>query len=197
MRFSTVTACLTACLAPAAALSVLNGKAPELTISDDLKIPGDSPLEFCPGDHAADLIKIDRVDLSPNPPKAGQELLIKAKGSVKQKIEEGAYVLLTVKYGLIRLISTKADLCEQIGNVDLKCPVEKGEVEVIKSVDLPAEIPSVRGRFLSNFDCLANSAQGKYTVLADVFTADDVQITCLTATVTFSRSSKGFFGSDL
>lgn len=70
MRFSTVTACLTACLAPAAALSVLNGKAPELTISDDLKIPGDSPLEFCPGDHAADLIKIDRVDLAPNPPKA-------------------------------------------------------------------------------------------------------------------------------
>jgi hypothetical protein len=123
--------------------------------------------------------------------------LIKAKGSVKQKIEEGAYVLLTVKYGLIRLISTKADLCEQIGNVDLKCPVEKGEVEVTKSVDLPAEIPSVRGRFLSHFDCLANSAQGKYTVLADVFTADDVQITCLTATVTFSRSSKGFFGSDL
>lgn len=69
--------------------------------------------------------------------------MIKAKGSVKQKIEEGAYVLLTVKYGLIRLISTKADLCEQIGNVDLKCPVEKGEVEVVKTVDLPAEIPSV------------------------------------------------------
>lgn len=51
--------------------------------------------------------------------------------------------------------------------------------------------------FLSNFDCLTNSVQGKYTVLADVFTADDVQITCLTATVAFSRSSKGFFGSDL
>ncbi|KAF4947494.1 hypothetical protein FSARC_13957 [Fusarium sarcochroum] len=180
MRFSTVTACLTACLAPAAALSVLNGRAPDVTISDDLKIPGDSPLELCPGDHSADLVKIEKVDLAPNPPKAGQELLIKAKGSVKQKIEEGAYVLLTVKYGLIRLISTKADLCEQIGNVDLKCPVEAGDIEVTKSVDLPAEIPS-----------------GKYTVLADVFTVDDVQITCLTATVTFSRSSKGFFGGDL
>jgi len=70
MRFSTVTACLTACLAPAAALSVLNGKAPDVTISDDLKIPGDSPLELCPGDHTADLIRIDKVDLAPNPPKA-------------------------------------------------------------------------------------------------------------------------------
>ncbi|KAF4459476.1 phosphatidylglycerol phosphatidylinositol transfer [Fusarium albosuccineum] len=180
MRISAVTACLTACLAPAAALSVLNGRAPDVTINDDLKIPGDSPLELCPGDHAADLIRIDSVDLLPNPPQAGQELVIKAKGTVKQKIEEGAYVLLTVKYGLIRLISTKADLCEQIGNVDLKCPVEAGDLEITKSVDLPAEIPP-----------------GKYTVLADVFTVEDVQITCLTATVTFSRSSKGFFGSDL
>ncbi|KAF5666030.1 phosphatidylglycerol phosphatidylinositol transfer [Fusarium heterosporum] len=180
MRFSTVTACLTACLAPVAAFSVVIEKTPDVAISDNLKIPGDSPLELCPGDHSADLIKIDSVDLSPNPPKAGQELLIKAKGTVKQKIEEGAYVLLTVKYGLIRLISTKADLCEQIGNVDLKCPVEAGVVEVTKSVDLPNEIPS-----------------GKYTVLADVFTVDDVQMTCLTATVVFSRSSKSFFGSDL
>ena len=37
-------------------MSVLNGRAPDVTINDDLKIPGDSPLELCPGDHAADLI---------------------------------------------------------------------------------------------------------------------------------------------
>lgn len=123
--------------------------------------------------------------------------MIKAKGSVKQKIEEGAYVLLTVKYGLIRLISTKADLCEQIGNVDLKCPVEAGVVEVTKSVDLPAEIPPVRDHSPLYSVYVANLAQGKYTVLADVFTVDDVQITCLTATVAFSRSSRNFFGSDL
>ncbi|KAK7415323.1 Phosphatidylglycerol/phosphatidylinositol transfer protein [Neonectria punicea] len=179
MRISTVTACLSVCLAPAAALSIFNGKAPDVAVNDDLKIPGDSPLELCPGDHAADLIKIDSVDLSPNPPQPGKELIIKASGTVKQTIEEGAYVLLTVKYGLIRLISTKADLCEQIGNVDLECPVKAGKLEISKSVDLPAEIPP-----------------GKYTVLADVFTAEDVQITCLTATVQFTKTS-GFFGGDL
>ncbi|KAH7145882.1 phosphatidylinositol/phosphatidylglycerol transfer protein [Dactylonectria estremocensis] len=179
MRFSTVTACLSVCLVPATALSVFNGKAPEVVVNDNLKIPGDSPLELCPGDHAADLIQIDSVDLLPNPPQAGKELVIKAKGTVKQTIEEGAYVLLSVKYGLIRLISTKADLCEQIGNVDLECPVKAGDLEITKSVELPNEIPP-----------------GTYTVLADVFTADDVQITCLTATVAFSRSSS-FFGGDL
>lgn len=51
--------------------------------------------------------------------------------------------MLTVKYGLIRLISTKADLCEQVSNVDLECPLEEGKVEVTKSVDIPAEVPPV------------------------------------------------------
>merc|ERR1712169_139566 len=128
------------------------GNAPDAIANDDNKIPGDSPLQFCPGDHSKDLVTIESVDLSPNPPKAGNELVIKAKGTIKETIEEGAYVLLTVKYGLIRLITT--------------------------SVDLPAEIPP-----------------GKYTVLADVYTAKDVQITCLTATVAFSRGS--FFNQDL
>jgi hypothetical protein len=38
--------------------------------------------------------------------------------------------------------------------------------------------------------------QGKYTVLADVFTADDIQVTCLTATVSFSRG-KSILGLEL
>lgn len=74
---------------------------------------------------------------------SGKELVIKASGTVKETIEEGAYVLLTVKYGLIRIISTKADFCDQIGNVDMECPVEKGHISVTKNVDLPKEIPPV------------------------------------------------------
>ncbi|CAM1511263.1 Fc.00g087760.m01.CDS01 [Cosmosporella sp. VM-42] len=177
MRFSTVAACLSACLAPTAALSIFNGNA-DVIVNEDLKIPGESPLELCPGEHKEDLVVIESVDLLPNPPKAGEELIIKASGIVKEDIEQDAYVLLTVKYGLIRLISTKADLCEQIGQVDLECPIKKGRLEITKSVDLPNEIPP-----------------GKYTVFADVYTKDDVQITCLTATVAFSRGS--FFGKDL
>jgi hypothetical protein len=45
---------------------------------------------------------------------------------------------------LIRLISTTADLCEQIGNVDLKCPIEKGVLSITKAVDIPKEVPPVR-----------------------------------------------------
>ncbi|KAL0933214.1 phosphatidylglycerol phosphatidylinositol transfer protein [Colletotrichum truncatum] len=181
MRFATaVIAFLSAGLAPAGA-SVLVQRDQSVIVNDGLKVPGDSPLELCDKDHNSDIVKIDSVDLSPNPPQAGKELVIKASGTVKENIEQGAYVLLQVKYGLIRLISTKADLCDQIENVDLECPIEKGALSIVKSVELPNEIPS-----------------GKYTVLADVYTADDKPITCLTASVVFSRSNKkSFFSLEL
>ncbi|OLN97478.1 Phosphatidylglycerol/phosphatidylinositol transfer protein [Colletotrichum chlorophyti] len=181
MRFATaVIAFLSVGLAPAGA-SVLVQRDQSVIINDDLKVPGDSPLQLCEKDHGKDIVTIDSVDLNPNPPQAGQELVIKASGTVKENIEKGAYVLLQVKYGLIRLISTKADLCEQIENVDLECPIEKGKLTITKSVELPNEIPP-----------------GKYTVFADVYTADDVPITCLTAQVVFSRSNKkSFFSLEL
>ncbi len=60
-----------------------------------------------------------------------------------EDIEKGAYVVLQVKYGLIRLVNTQADLCEQVSNVDLECPIEKGKITITKDVELPKEIPPV------------------------------------------------------
>jgi hypothetical protein len=79
-------------------------------------------------------------------------------------------VHLSVKYGLITIIRQTADLCDTVKNVDLECPIKKGEMSLTKDVDLPKQIPP-----------------GKYTVLADVVTKDDKKITCLTATVEFHR----------
>lgn len=143
-----------------------------MVADDDLKIPGDSPLEYCDADHVDDILTIKEVVLAPNPPQAGRDLIIQAKGETSKDIEDGAYVLLTVKYGLIKLISTKADLCEQITNVQLECPIEKGELNIEKVISLPGEIPP-----------------GKYTVSADVYTKDDEPVTCLKATVVFSRGA--------
>ncbi|KAK5015412.1 Phosphatidylglycerol/phosphatidylinositol transfer protein, partial [Cryomyces antarcticus] len=100
----------------------------------------------------------------------GKNLTISARGTLSADIEDGAKVHLQVKYGLIRLINQEADLCETVKNVDLNCPLKKGEMELKKDVELPKEIPP-----------------GKYTVLADVFTKDGDKITCLTATVVFHR----------
>ncbi|EPS28164.1 Phosphatidylglycerol/phosphatidylinositol transfer protein [Penicillium oxalicum] len=126
-------------------------------------VEGDNPLEFCepPTSH---LLTIDSVDLSPNPPKAGQTLTITASGVFHERITSGATVNIVVKYGLITLIRQTMDLCEQIENVDLKCPLEKGRMTMTKQVDLPSQIPP-----------------GTYSVLADVYTEDHKKVTCLMA----------------
>ena len=74
---------------------------------------------------------------------SGTNLTIEAAGTVLEDIEEGAYVILQVKYGLIRLINTQADFCEQIKTVDLDCPLKKGHQKIIKDVAIPKEVPPV------------------------------------------------------
>ncbi|KAL4917243.1 ML domain-containing protein [Aspergillus aurantiobrunneus] len=132
-------------------------------ITDGVPVKGDNPLEFC-ADPSSDLLDIRSVDLSPNPPKPGQTLKIKAEGVLHKRIEKGAYVLLEVKYGLITLLRQRPDLCDQIVNVNLECPLEEGPLVLTREVDLPPQIPP-----------------GKYTVHADVFDKNDRRITCLDA----------------
>ena len=73
-----------------------------------------------------------------------------------------------VKYGLITLIKQEADRCDQIGNVDLSCPLKEGKMKLQKSVQIPAQVP-----------------KGKYTVMADVYTEDKEEVTCLESVVYF------------
>jgi hypothetical protein len=65
MRF--VTACVAALSATGLA-SAGNWFSQDATTGDVTKVPGDSPLEFCDSDHSKDIVTIDKVDLSPNPP---------------------------------------------------------------------------------------------------------------------------------
>ena len=55
---------------------------------------------------------------------------------------------LTVKYGLVRIIYQKEDLCDQLkNNVDQDCPVGPGPVKFTKEVDIPAQVPPVNSRY--------------------------------------------------
>ncbi|KAL8735227.1 MAG: hypothetical protein Q9166_001103 [cf. Caloplaca sp. 2 TL-2023] len=108
-------------------------------IDNSVSVPGKNPLKFCtdPTDY---ILTIDNVDLDPNPPQKGKALQIKAKGNFTEKVEQDAYIDLSIKYGLITLVNTKADLCEQMKEVDESCPLE-GVKEFTKDVTLPQEIP--------------------------------------------------------
>lgn len=115
---------------------------------------------------------------------------ITGSGNLTEKVEKGAKIHIQVKYGLITLINQEADLCDYADNVDLECPLDEGTLAISKDVDLPKEIPPVRSPLAqpTTQSPLLTYIQGKYTVLADVFTKDKDRITCLTAEVSFSRS---------
>ena len=105
---------------------------------------------------------------------------IRASGLLRDTVEDGATVNLVVKWGLITLIQQTVSLCDQIQNVDLECPLEKGDMVLEKQVDLPNQIPPVRSLHAKNINQkLTFTLQGKYSVLADVYTKDQRQVTCL------------------
>ena len=79
----------------------------------------------------------------------GHKLIIEAVGTLIKPIKEGAYVNLVVKYGLIRLVNLQEDLCDQVKNVDMECPIKPGPVKIVKEVELPKEIPPVRANVLA------------------------------------------------
>ncbi|MCJ1260305.1 Phosphatidylglycerol/phosphatidylinositol transfer protein [Lobaria immixta] len=157
---------LTLLFASLAASTSLFGSSQTILADDDVDVPGKNPLKFCQANDNY-LLTIDFVDLTPNPPLPGKTLTIKAAGNFTADVAEGAYINLSVKYGLITLLRRQADLCEQMKNVDEECPLD-GEKVLTKDVELPSRIPP-----------------GSYSVLADVYTKDDEQITCLIADVHF------------
>ncbi|PHH88284.1 hypothetical protein CDD83_7750 [Cordyceps sp. RAO-2017] len=170
MKLSTAVACLAAGAASAAVL----------TRSEDYKVPGDNPLQYCPARLTHEFIDIQSVDLAPNPPQAAQPLVIKATGLVHKTIQEGATFDLLVKWNnIIDLVKmTKGDFCSNIGRVDLKCPIEPGKMTIEKTVDMPKMIPN-----------------GEFFVQAEVKSADGALITCLNGTVSYP--SNGFFNIEL
>jgi hypothetical protein len=116
---------------------------PLISPLDSTKVPGKSPVELCSLSPSDDLVDITYINLTPNPPLAGQNLTIEAMGYLKTDIEEGAYANFEVKYGFIKLLTGTADLCEKAAEVDLECPIKKGQVKLQKVVELPSQIPPV------------------------------------------------------
>lgn len=68
MRLSTAVLALAA--ASAHALNVYRNDGQSLVKRNELDVPGQNPLQFCDADRTDDIITIDEVILTPNPPLA-------------------------------------------------------------------------------------------------------------------------------
>ncbi|KAI8051352.1 ML domain-containing protein [Syncephalis plumigaleata] len=143
-----------------------NGLFSSITTNPPLGKPLGKSLYDC--SESTDILQIKEVELTPDPPHKGQTLYIKATGTFSEAVTQGSYAKVIVKYGLIQLIKQTYDLCENVSQANISCPIGPGEITLERSVDLPKEIPP-----------------GSYRVNAQIFTEDDRPITCLNAAIRF------------
>ncbi|PVU98853.1 hypothetical protein BB560_005573 [Smittium megazygosporum] len=88
-----------------------------------------------------DLMDIDFVTLEPDYPKRGTNITFYAGAYFREEIPQAeAHVI--VKYGYIRLVNSKYDLCQLLlENSDLRCPLQPGYTNLNITVSLPSLIP--------------------------------------------------------
>ncbi|GAA5890058.1 hypothetical protein JCM6882_009214 [Rhodosporidiobolus microsporus] len=117
-----------------------------------------------------DAIEIESIKLSPDPPRPGHNLTIEAAGKVNDLIDEGTYADITVKLGLIKLLTKRFDVCDELDNAkaELTCPIKPDTYSIKQVVELPAEIP-----------------RAKFQIAARVFTQDEQPAACVDLWINF------------
>ncbi|PWN95210.1 hypothetical protein FA09DRAFT_285556, partial [Tilletiopsis washingtonensis] len=128
--------------------------------------PGGWVWKSCGDD--GDAVEVTSIQVSPDPPKPGQNLTVVASGIVKKEIKAGTYADVVVKLGLIRLLTRRFDVCEEAkeNNAELQCPVQEGTYTIEQTVQLPREIPPA-----------------KFNVHVNGATQDDEPLLCLDLSV--------------
>ncbi|KND00757.1 sterol transporter [Spizellomyces punctatus DAOM BR117] len=111
-----------------------------------------------------DIFHLESITVTPDPPKRGENLTVDVKGYLDEDVDAGAYADVRVKLGLIKLLDTRINLCDEITRIDRECPIEKGPVHINHTVELPRELPP-----------------GKYQVFIDVTNYDEKHAACLKA----------------
>jgi hypothetical protein len=119
-----------------------------------------------------DVVEIKSIEVSPDPPQPGQDLTVNVVAYAHEVVKEGAYVDITVKLGLIKLLQKRFDVCEEARNsdVDIECPIEEGPYNVTQTVALPKEIPPA-----------------KFVVEVKGYTVDDEDLVCVNLKVDFMK----------
>ncbi|CAC37423.1 Phosphatidylglycerol/phosphatidylinositol transfer protein [Schizosaccharomyces pombe] len=147
-------------------------KSTDLVSSTSEKIPGANPASYCADwDRGDDHVVVDYINLIPNPPAAGKNLTIETEINVGTTVLNGSYVDIQVKYGFVRIVNERLDICDKAYELAaVECPVEPGIITKQATISLPWAIPP-----------------GRYHVLATAYNADGEQLTCVSASVSFSH----------
>ncbi|MDV5146227.1 ML domain-containing protein [Streptomyces sp. SBC-4] len=98
-----------------------------------------------------DPLQIESAILTPDTVKPGGEVKLTIKGTVQQAIEDGAYLDVSVKLGLVKLLQKRFDLLGELRNGPTGGwaatpdpaggPIKPGKVELTYTMQLQRETP--------------------------------------------------------
>lgn len=105
---------------------------------------------------SSDVLQVEDVVVTPDPPKPGDACTIILRGTANAAITNGAFLVITVKLGLVKLLAKRCDLFAELkqgrsdgmdwslesGGVDE--PIRPGKVGLVCSLDLPANMPRAK-----------------------------------------------------
>jgi hypothetical protein len=152
-----------------------------LVVSGNGDVKVNSQWSYVDCGNPSDVIQLKSLTVSPDPPQPGQDLTINASGYVSETIQEGSYADVTVKLGLVKLLTKKFDVCDEArnANADIQCPVDPGEYTISQTVQLPKEIP-----------------KAKFVVQVRAYTDDDADMLCLNLLVDFLPKKPWLLGGN-
>ncbi|EGC32925.1 hypothetical protein DICPUDRAFT_37512 [Dictyostelium purpureum] len=101
---------------------------------------------------SADLLQIDTVDITPNPPQKGQDLTVSASGYLSQTVQDGTANII-VKYGFITLYKGSQDICTP--KDPIACPIQAGQYNKTVSATIPSAAPS--GKYTGSVTLVSNT----------------------------------------
>jgi hypothetical protein len=90
-----------------------------------------------------DILEINEIKVVPATIVPGKEFTIEATGKLREVIQDGAFVDVVIKLGLINILRKQYDLCDTIakkeGN-EIRCPIPADDIKVIRLYSLTKEI---------------------------------------------------------
>ncbi|MEV4430577.1 ML domain-containing protein [Streptomyces sp. R-07] len=118
-----------------------------------------------------DALLIGAIKVSPDPPAPGRDLVVQVRGDLQKLLDDEAYVEITMKLGLIKLLQKRNTLKEFFAEWGASVPSETGPFTLEFSKALPREIPSAT-----------------FTIRLDAYTGGEEDVFCLEFKVNFKTS---------
>lgn len=131
-------------------------------------------VQFSPCKHTnleQSTFQITSIELSPNPPRVNDTVLIKVRGHLKEDAEQGATMRIAIKKGGLTLTKLNYDFCEGVGTT---CPVKAGDVTFSKKQWIDRRIPT----------------RWSYRVKVDMFTKNKTPMGCVEVPVKLAPAKK-------